>query len=115
MTNNFDPVTYLVGDKVIARNKEPDINGNIPHEEEIVAEETIEFSPGKFCQVLYFASNPKTFNLAFNYEPVDEEDKKRYYEIMSNFSYTKGRAKSQPKVKSKTQRELNIKNFLDKQ
>ena len=111
MENNFDPVIYSVGDKVIARNKEPDINGNTPKEEEIVAVETTEYSPGRFCQVIYFASNPKSFELAFNFEPVDPIEKERYYEIMRNFSYTKARGKkSKPKVETK--RQMNIKNFL---
>jgi hypothetical protein len=114
MENNFDPITYSIGDKVIARNKEPDLNGKIPVEQEIVRTETIEYSTGRFCQVLYFTSNPKSFELAFNFEPVDEEEKVKYYEIMDKFTFTKGRSKGKtnlkPKVESK--RITIIKNFL---
>jgi hypothetical protein len=115
MENNFDPVTYSIGDKVIARNKEPDLNGKMPVEEEIVATDTIEYSTNMFCQVLYFASNPKSFELAFNFEPVDPDEKVKYYEIMGKFSFTRGRGKSTKTVKSdkpKTVRQMTMKNFL---
>ena len=114
MDNNFDPVTYSIGDKVIARNKEPDINGKIPIEQEIVRIETIKYSTNMYCQVLYFISNPNSFELAFNYEPINEEEKIKYYEIMNKFTFTKSRSKGKtnlkPKVESK--RIIVIKNFL---
>ena len=116
--NNFDPILFAIGDKVIAKNKEPDVFGNIPKEEEIInVENELEFSPGKFCQVLYFKSNPKSFELAMNYEPSDPIEREQYYEVLnkSGFSTFKQREKS-PKSstapKAKTKRELHIKNFL---
>lgn len=116
MENNFDPIIYSVGDKVIARNKTADINGNLPKEEIIDRVETMEFSEGKFCQVIYFVSNPKSFQLALNYEPTDPELKIRYDERMKDFTITRGRVvkgKSTPKVKVDSARKAKIKNFLN--
>ena len=114
MDNNFDPILYSIGDKVIAKNKSPDIDGNIPKEEEVVSVENIEFSAGKICQLLYFKSNPSSFELAINFEPSDPVAKEKYWEIVrqSGFTVTKGRAKSTPKVKKLSTKELKIKNFL---
>jgi len=118
MENNFDPILYAIGDKVIAKNKSPDLDGNIPKEEEIIAvENTVEYSDGKYCQVIYFASNPKSFELAINFEPTNEEDRRKYYDIIEKTGFTTQKSrikgKSTPKVvKPKTQRETNIKNFL---
>lgn len=117
MDNNFDPILYSVGDKVIAKNKSPNLDGNIPKEEEIINVENIEFNTNKVCQILYFASNPKSFELAINFEPSNVEDKRKYYDIIEKTGFTthksRVKGKSTPKVvKPKTQREMNIKNFL---
>lgn len=114
MDNNFDPILYSIGDRVIAKNKSPDINGNEPKEEEVVAVENVEFTKGRVCQILYFKSNPSSFELAMNYEPVDPDMNAKYYEIIkaSGFTTTKGRTikSSKPKqVKESSVRTFKIK------
>lgn len=112
--NNFDPILFAIGDKVIAKNKEPDVFGNIPKEEEIInVENELEFSPGKFCQVLYFKSNPKSFELAMNYEPVDPDMNAKYYEIIkaSGFTTTKGRTIKSSNPKESKTRESKVRTF----
>jgi len=115
MENNFDPILYSVGDKVIAKNKSPDINGKEPIEEEVIAVENVEFTAGRVCQILYFKSNPKSFELAINYEPTDPDMNTRYYEIIkeTGFTTTRGRTvKSSKPKKTLNKQELKIKNFL---
>ena len=121
MENNFDPILYSIGDRVIAKNKSPDINGNEPKEEEIVAVENVEFTKGRVCQILYFKSNPKSFELAINFEPTDPDMNTRYYEIIkeTGFTTTKGRtvkgSNPKPKKEKETTRIFKIKEHLKDQ
>lgn len=91
----FDKIRFDVGDIVIRKNK----TGTPKAKPETVCrEELVTNLDGFSYSVIYFESSSKSFNVGFEFEPVNEELCKEYYKIW-NTTPTKTKAKSKKRVK----------------
>lgn len=88
-TRVFDRTQFEVGDIVIAKNKDSSTKP-----ETIVKSEMVKNLDGFEYNVIYFKSNPKDFHVGFQYEPYNKEERKKYYEIWSDYPYIKSKTKS---------------------
>ncbi len=92
----FDPVLYQEGDIVIRKNKGKNIYGAIPKPETIYKTAMVDSGTGYEYQILYFYTAPSSPNVAFEFEPYDEVEKKAYYDLVRQSQEVSAK---KPKVK----------------
>ncbi len=98
----FNFIKYNVGDVVIRKNKGVTINNSKPGRESIVEVKEIE-SDNYTYQVLFFASNPLSPHVAWEYEPFDKEEKEQYYKALKEIEREIKPNKIRKRGKTKTQ------------
>ncbi len=107
----FNLITYNEGDVVIRKNKAVNIYGVTPKPERVYKTQTVE-AEGYTYQVLFFESNPSSFNVAWEFEPYDEVQRKQYYELLNtakvaNKSQVKNKKSSPKNTTSSRQKDFD--------
>jgi len=93
----FDKVLYEEGDIVIRKFKDKDSKP-----ETIIKVVTVENLDNFSYSVIFFESEPKAFNVAFEFEPYDAIDRNTYYEAWKD-------VKEEVKARTKANKVLKLK------
>jgi hypothetical protein len=93
----FDKVLYEEGDIVIRKFKDETSKA-----ETVCKSITVENLDNFSYSVIFFESNPKTFHIAFEYEPYDVNERNQYYDAWSE-------VKKEVKARTKVNKVLKLK------